>query len=79
MRGGSLRRYTPYQQGHGFQKIVQDIVKEGLQEGLKGIDTTRILKQAAQGFKKGAVRGIKRKASNSYPAQQVKKIRDIFS
>ena len=79
MRDGSLRRYTPYQEGHGLKNVVQDIVKEGLSEGLKGIDTTRILQQAAQGFKRGAVRGIKRKAANSKAARQAKKIRDIFS
>lgn len=100
MRGGSLRRFSPYnQRGHGLQNLVSSVLIEGAKESLQGVDVNELIKttlnqgmdkvdkqalkrQVVAGFKRGAKKGLKRKAKNTYIAKKAskvaKKARDIF-
>lgn len=79
MRGGSLTRYYPDQDGNGFFK---DVVRAAVSGGWKGLKsgTTPLpnIRGAVSGAKRGVKQAVKRKALQEINKQAKRKLNDIF-
>ena len=80
MKGGSLTRFKPDpQDGGGF---VQELLKESVMGGLKGLKSGRgvrdRIRKAKEGATRSAKRAVKRKAYEVLDRNIKRKFNDIF-
>ena len=57
---------------------VNQLIRQGLDKGIDGIDQSAVKANAKTDFKRGIKRGVKRKLSQSLPGRAVKRVKDIF-
>lgn len=70
------RKYT--EESGNLKRMLQDILKAGVQGGLAGLRSSRSFSDLRRNPKKGFQQGIKRKAKQAIGREITKRARDIF-